>query len=265
MMVYKYLFAFLGLVFVLMIIILRSQERFIFFPEKLPKDYRFLYQNRFREYFIPVDKKTKIHGLLFRKDNSKGLVFYLHGNAGSNSTWGHLADLYLENNFDFFIPDYRGYGKSDGKISSEKQFYNDVQIAFDTLRKEYTGKPIVIIGFSIGTGSAAYLAAQNNPSLLVLKAPYYNLTDLIKKYIKIIPSLLIRYKFPTNKYIEQVKCPVTVFHGDKDEIIYTGSSIKLKQHFKDSDTLIVLKGQFHNGINENPVYRDKISKLLQNL
>ncbi len=262
---YKILVVVLALIVILGIVFSCSQERFIFYPEKLPQDYKFLYTSPFKEYSIPVDRKTKIHGLLFQTPNPKGLVFYLHGNAGSNSTWGLLADLYQRNQYDFFVPDYRGFGKSDGKITSEKQFFSDVQIALDTLKQEYAGKKIVIMGFSIGSGSAAYLASKNNPSLLVLKAPYYNLPDLAKSYFRLLPKFLLRYKFRTDQYIQQVKCPVIIFHGDRDEIIYTGSSEKLKQHFKPADKLFILKGQAHNGINDNPVYQKEISVLLQNL
>jgi alpha-beta hydrolase superfamily lysophospholipase len=262
-MAYKLLVVFFALVIILGIVVSYSQERLIFFPEKLPKDFKFLYLNPFKEYFIPVDKKTKIHGLLFKAQNPKGLVFFLHGNAGSNSTWGLLADFYLENQYDFFVPDYRGYGKSDGKITSEKQLLGDVQIAFDTLKKEYEGKKIVIIGFSIGSGPAAYLASKNDPSLLALQAPYYNFPDLAKKYFQLLPKFLVRYKFRTDQYIQQVKCPVVIFHGDRDEIIYTGSSEKLKQHFKPGDKLFILKAQPHNGINENPDYQKNVSNLLR--
>lgn len=264
-MVYKFLIIFFVLVVILGIVVSCSQERLIFFPEKLPKDYKFLYLTPYKEYNIPVDRKTKIHGLLFRCKNPKGLVFYLHGNAGSNSTWGLLADLYLENNYDFFVPDYRGYGKSDGKISSEKQLLSDVQAVFDTLKKDYEEKKIVIMGFSIGSGPAAYIASKNEASLLVLKAPYYNFPDLAQKYFRILPKFLIRYKLRTDQYIQQVKCPVVIFHGDHDEIIYTGSSEKLKQHFKPADTLFILKGQPHNGINDNPDFQKEIRNLLSKL
>jgi alpha-beta hydrolase superfamily lysophospholipase len=211
---------------------------------------------------ISVDKTTRVHGLLFQNDNPKGLVFYLHGNAGSNSSWGTIAGDYLENGYDFFILDYRGYGKSEGKISGEQQLFRDIQIVYDTLKRHYPENQTVIIGYSIGTGPATYLASINNPRLLILKAPYYNLPDLASRYFKIFPPFLIRYKFRTDIYIQEVKCPVVIFHGDQDEIIYTGSSYKLRQKFKASDKLIVLKNQLHNGMSENPVYLRELGKLL---
>lgn len=56
--------------------------------------------------------------------------------------------------------------------------------------------------------------------------------------------------------------PIVIFHGDEDEIIYYGSSLKLQTAFKKQDTLITLAGQAHNGITENPEYKIAIKKLL---
>jgi uncharacterized protein len=169
----------------------------------------------------------------------------------------------LKNNYDFFILDYRGYGKSQGKIKSEKQLYKDNSIVYDSLKKSYKEDKIVIIGYSIGTGLAAQLASINNPKLLILVAPYFSLPDLAKQYIKILPSFLIRYKLRTNEYITRTKCPVIIFHGNQDEVIYVGSSYKLQKLFKPDDRLIILNGQRHNGINENLIYRQKLKELLK--
>lgn len=78
-----------------------------------------------------------------------------------------------------------------------------------------------------------------------------------------IPSFLIRYKFRTDQYIQKVKCPVVIFHGDADEVIYTGSSYKLQKLFKPADRLIILKGQTHNGINTNSIYLAELKNILK--
>ncbi len=259
----KFLITFLVPLALIIILISCRQEKLLFYPEKLPISHIFAFNNDFDEYFINVDKKTKIHGLLFKAPLSKGLVFYLHGNAGSLNSWGNIADVYLGNNFDFFIPDYRGFGKSQGKISSEKQLYNDIQIVYDSITKNYRPDDVVIIGYSIGTGLAAKLASDNNPKLLVLKAPFYSMTDLANKYFKIIPGFLIRYKLRTYKSISNVKCPVIIFHGNCDEVVYYESSKKLEKHFKNGDRLITLPGQTHNGINHNHIYLGELKKILK--
>ena len=257
----------LRLSFVLYILLLLSscnQEEYLFHPSRLPDDYHFGFTENFTELNIPVGDSIKLNALWFRADTSEGLVFYLHGNAGALNTWGEIAGTYLDNNYDFFIIDYRGYGKSGGKISSEEQLLSDMQIAYDTMKTKFREKDIVVIGYSIGTGLAAFLAANNNPKLLILKAPYYNIPDLANELVSYIPSSFVSYKLETNKYIRKTKCPVIIFHGDIDETIYYGSSKKLEKLFKAGDTLITLYGQRHNGINNNPIYLKELERLLKN-
>ena len=113
------------------------QERFIFFPQKLDKNYLFQFDEKFEERNIRTADGILLSGLLFKAPNSRGLIFYLHGNAGSLSSWGEVAATYTDLNYDVFLLDYRGYGKSEGVINSQEQFYEDIQTAYQELKKEY--------------------------------------------------------------------------------------------------------------------------------
>src|SRR6478609_4807598 len=111
------------------------QERFIFFPQKLNKDYPFQFDQKFEERSVRTADGILLSGLLFKVPNSRGLIFYLHGNAGSLSSWGEVAATYTDLNYDVFLLDYRGYGKSEGVINSQEQFYEDIQAAYDDLKR----------------------------------------------------------------------------------------------------------------------------------
>jgi alpha-beta hydrolase superfamily lysophospholipase len=147
------------------------QEKLIFHPGKLAKTYKFDFEHNFEERYIPAADGTVLHGLLFKADSSNGLIFYLHGNAGSAASWGSVAKTYTNLNYDVFIVDYRGYGKSEGAINGEAQLAEDIQAAYDELKKQYAENIIVVLGYSIGTGPASRLASTNSPKLLILQAP----------------------------------------------------------------------------------------------
>jgi uncharacterized protein len=239
------------------------QEKLIFFPEKLTNEYRFEFVQNFEEFDIRTHDNVVLNGILFKADSSKGLIFYLHGNAGSLRSWGQLADNYTKLHYDLFILDYRGFGKSGGSISSQKQLFNDIQIAYDSLRTRYKESRIIILGYSIGSGLAAKLGSANNPKMVILQAPYYSLKDLMKHNYRIVPAFLLKYKIETNKFIPECKMPLVIFHGDLDEVIYYGSSLKLKKLLKSGDVFITLKGQKHNGMNDNPGYLMYLRRILQ--
>ncbi|WP_375586500.1 alpha/beta hydrolase [Cyclobacterium xiamenense] len=238
------------------------QEKFFFFPEKLKDNFLFQFDQKFEEMNIPMTDGITLNGLLFKTENPKGLIFYLHGNAGSLRTWGGVAEVFTKLGYDLFILDYRGYGKSEGVIQGQAQLYEDVQRAYDVLKGRYSEQKIIVLGYSMGTGPATKLASVNHPKLLILQAPYYSLSDLVQHYFPIFPSFLHKYPFENFRHIQNCTMPVVIFHGDQDEVIYPGSSIKLKAHFKEQDSLIMLKGQQHNGMTFNPEYQLKIKEIL---
>jgi len=239
------------------------QEKLIFFPEKLNADFKFSFNQKFQEINIQTKDHKFLNGILFTADSSKGLIFYLHGNAGSVNSWSKVAKRYTDLNYDVFILDYRGYGKSEGSISNQEQFFDDIQLSYHEMKKKYKEDSIVVLGYSIGTGPATKIASTNHPKLLILLAPYFSMVDMMKHNYPIIPTFLLKYKFETYKYINDCKMPIALFHGDQDEVIYYNSSVKLKRIMKETDTLFTLKRQGHNGITDNPEYLDIIGKILK--
>jgi hypothetical protein len=244
-----------------------GQEKIIFYPQKLPPDYAFRFGRPFRELVIPAADGTPLHGLLFPVPAPRGLVFYLHGNAGSLGGWGEIAGTYTDLGYDVFLLDYRGFGKSGGRIGGEKQFYADAQAAYHRLREGYAEQNIVVIGYSIGTAVAARLAATNRPRRLILQAPYYSLPDLARRLFpvlsRVLPGVLIKYKFNTWQFVRDAQVPVTVFHGDRDEVIPYEAALQLKKYLKPADQFVTLPRQGHNGMNENPDYQAALERLLQ--
>jgi alpha-beta hydrolase superfamily lysophospholipase len=238
------------------------QEKLIFIPDKLEKGYVFNFKSKFEEKYFKAADGALLHGLLFKADSSKGLIFYLHGNAGSLNDWGEIADYYTGLGYDLFMLDYRGYGKSEGTISNEKQIYSDVQMVYDNLKQQYQEDSMVIVGYSIGTGPATKLASDNHARLLVLQAPYYSLTDMMRHYYPILPTFLLKYQFETFKFLPKCTMPVVIFHGDQDEVIYYGSSLKLQKLFKKGDGLVTLNGGSHNGISELPAYQEAFKRII---
>ncbi len=259
-----FLFKLLLAVYIIgLIVVYVFQQKLIFFPEQLPKDFQFKFQQPFTEISVPVKDQQVLNGLLFKAPASKGLLFYLHGNGGSLRSWGEIAGLYTNLGYDVFMLDYRGYGKSSGHIQSEEQLYNDVQTAYDSIKQGYAINQIIILGYSIGTGPASWLASKNTCKLLLLQAPYYSFQQLAKQKYPFLPAFLNKYKLPVHQYLEERKMPVVIFHGDADEVIPYSNSLQLKLELRPTDDFICLHGQGHNNMSDNPVYQAAIKELLE--
>lgn len=238
-------------------------EQQLFPGSKLDSDFHFKFREAFSELNIDTKDAYKLSGLLFKAKRSKGLIFYLHGSNDALDVWGKIAPVYTALNYDLFMLDYRGYGKSEGKVISESQLYGDVQTAYDKLKLNYPESKIIVIGQSVGTGPSAMLAAKNNPGKLILQAPYYSLPDWIHNVVPDFDTANMKYQFKTYEYLKKTKAPVTIFHGDADDAIYPGSSQKLSLLFKQGDKLFILKGEGHNDFTKNKVYLKELKEILK--
>jgi uncharacterized protein len=189
-------------------------------------------------------------------------VFYLHGNGGALDSWGAVAPLYTALGYDVFLLDYRGYGKSQGRLESEEQLKSDVEAAYRQLAAEYPEAQTVVLGYSLGTGPAAWLAARHRPRRLVLQAPYYSMQDMARSHYPWVPGLLVRYPLRTYEVLPRVEAPVLLFHGTADEVIYPASSARLRALLPATARLVELPGAGHNGMTDNTQYQQVIRAVL---
>ena len=241
-----------------------NQESILFHPTKLPSNHQLNFERSFEEITTKTADGASINGVLFKADTSSGrLIFFLHGNAGNNENQAGIADFYNGFGYDFFTMDYRGFGKSSGRISSEEQFYADARLLYRTLNQRYKNKEITIIGYSVGTATAAMLASENQPDQLILLAPYYSMAQMATHRYKIFPGFLVEYQFETFHFLKKVQVPITLFHGKDDGAIPYYSSKMLAGLIKKGDHFYPLEHQGHNGIESHPVFKAQIAKLLK--
>ncbi|MEP7183064.1 MAG: alpha/beta fold hydrolase [Betaproteobacteria bacterium] len=258
----KFLVALLALGYVALLGVLYvAQEHLIFRGIPLPADHRFYFDTRFEEVRIPVSGAS-LDALHFRQPDPRGLVFYLHGNAGNLETWTTGLDFYRQVNYDLFIFDYRGYGKSTGRIGSEDELNADVRAAWDSIAPAYRGKPIVVFGRSLGTGLAARLARDVDPALLVLVTPYTSLAAAAKRAYPLTPEWLLRYPLRTDALIGDVRSPMLLLHGAQDTLIPLADSERLVTLTRSPAELVVVPGAGHNDMHRFASYLDALAERL---
>lgn len=220
--------AILALIYVLVCLVyFFIQERLIFIRVPLRKTYRFKFRVPFEEIWLEGKDGARLHGALFTTPNPKGVILFFHGNTGSLRRWGKQGEKLTHYGYNVLIMDYRGYGKSRGKLS-EKAIHQDARIAYDHLLETWSEEKIAIYGRSLGTGPATRLAATVPCKVLILETPFANLYDVARHYSVLLPyRLLLRYPFRSDLYIAGVGCPVYIFHGKKDLVVPYSSALKL--------------------------------------
>lgn len=239
------------------------QEQLLFKPEKLPKDFIYFYENQVtEEYNLETRDGAIINGLHFKTENPRGVVFYLKGNSKNIKGWGKYAVDFTRNGFDVIMVDYRGFGKSTGHRSNKK-IKHDMQFVYNKIKEKVDEKYIILYGRSLGSGFAAKLASMNNPSKLILDAPYYSLTKVTARYAPFLPfSLIMKYPLPTYKWLKYVQCPIHIIHGTNDKLIPYKTSIKLSKIKPKLTRLYTVIGGGHKNLNNFESYHKMLSEIL---
>jgi uncharacterized protein len=237
-----------------------GQERLLFHPEPLPADTRLAVEPDVHERFVAVPG-ARLSVLELRLPAPRGVVFFLHGNAGNLQSWFTDTDFYRSAGFDLVMPDYRGYGKSTGRIESEAQLHADMAAVWQGVAPRYAGKRVVIYGRSIGTGLAAELAAAVQPDLTVLVSPYASIAGLARGHYPWLLPQVVRYPLRTDRTLERIRGPLLLVHGDRDEIIPFSESTKL-QAVAPRARLTRIAGGGHNDLQDLPAYRQAMAEAL---
>jgi hypothetical protein len=245
-----------------------NQEKLLFHPEPLPADYRLAVDADVHELTVDVPG-AKLSVLQLQLPNPKGVVFFLHGNAGNLAGWFTNTPFYREANFDLVMPDYRGYGKSSGRIESEQRLQDDVLAVWRQVAPRYAGKKVVIYGRSLGTALAAQLSselsAQGHPAdLTVLVTPYSSIRELASEAYPFAPSWLLRYPLETAQRARGIRGTILLYHGDHDALIPLRHSERLAAALPNAQ-LVMIPGAGHNDIHQFAEYRQHLMQALRGL
>lgn len=241
------------------------QERFIFLPTQLSQEYVYNFDTPFEELFLESTDGASLNALHFKAENPKGIILYFHGNAGDLSRWGEITFGFTQYNYDVLVMDYRTYGKSTGKLS-EENLYNDAQLFYDFVKDQFPEKEIILYGRSLGSAFATRLAAENNPRMLILESPFYNLKSVAKSRFPIVPvDLLIRYNFENNIYIKEVNCKTVIFHGTEDNVVpyKSGKRLYTTAEPRNGKQMVTIPGGGHNDLSRFETYQKAIDSLLK--
>ena len=179
---------------------------------------------RIHGWFVPPVSQTPAAG------NSQGeggetadagqeiVTLYLHGNAGNISHRADKLSALAQAGSAIRIIDYRGFGKSDGS-PKEAGLYLDADAAYAELsRRGYRADRIFLYGESLGTGVAADLAARQPCAGVVLEAPFPSAGTVANRVIPLLGPLVVS-GFETSRKIAQVRIPLLIIHGNRDEVI----------------------------------------------
>lgn len=163
--------------------------------------------------------------------------------------------------YSVYLVNYRGYGGSTGR-PSEQALYADALEIHDSLRQRH--EQIGLVGRSLGSAVAAYLAAQRPVARLVLvTAPDSALAIAGKAYPLYPVSLLLKDTYPSVRHAPLIEAPTLLLIAGRDRIVPPAHSLNLLDHFRPGVAEeVTIPDAGHNDISMFPGYWEALRRFL---
>ena len=210
----------------------------------------------FEDVWFPTSDGAKLNGWLVRAADARFTLLWFHGNAGNIS---HRVDnikylhRYLASPLcpNIFIFDYRGYGRSEGSLSdlSEEATYRDGDGALAYLRgrQDLAHTKLVYFGRSLGAAIAVELARRHPPAGMILETPFTSIKDMARVILPFLPvGGLLRTKYDSLSKIREIRVPLLVLHGDRDDVVPYEQGRRLFEAANEPKTFFTIRGAHHN-------------------
>ncbi|MDR0465069.1 MAG: hypothetical protein LBG94_08160, partial [Treponema sp.] len=190
------------------------QDRFVFYNVNDPESREYLLSKPgYSEIKFTSDNGKTYHGMMYQQtEGIAPLVIYFGGNGECSHRFMRERDQggiwRYYSGYNVLFVDYEGYGLNDG-APHYLNIYERSLALFDyaSLLPNVDSSRIVTMGYSLGTGSAVYLAANRPVAGLILAAPYANGYDIYNNILPVFKGplkLLVKQKLPSDKYASLV-------------------------------------------------------------
>ncbi|NVE95289.1 alpha/beta hydrolase [Altererythrobacter lutimaris] len=147
-------------------------------------------------------------------------IVYFHGNGGTLLAAANATRSLAAAGYGLLLVEYRGYGGNSGE-PSEQGFYRDGRAAMNWLAEQgIAPADTIIVGNSIGGGTAVQMASEYSPSALMLTAPFLSLPDVAQDALPFVPAhFLMRDRFDNASKIDALEMPIFIMHGTADNVV----------------------------------------------
>lgn len=199
--------------------------------------------------FRGIDTRTEdgLSGRLLYASPSPGMpvILFFHGNGDSMAGGAKAVLPYLDAGYGAVVPEYRGYDGLPG-TPSEQGLYQDARAARRWMESQGLGpERTVVMGYSLGTGVAAQVAAEQRPAALVLIAPFASVAAVTRMHFPWVPARwLVTQRFATVDKIASVGRPLLLIHGEVDRTIPVANTQLLSAARPDA-RVVLLPGVGH--------------------
>ena len=264
------LLSFIGICLLLyafaMFLLYLFQAHFLFSPVYYRDDEKFLALDESLSFLtLPTEDEIMLEGVLYQPENTSDKIILYFGGVQQDSVAlvEKFATHYPETPFMNY--NYRGYGKSEGKPSQSKLFMDAMHIYDDLIvRYDYRPENIILMGYSLGTGVASFLASQRQVREILLMAPYDSVLEVMKKRYPFSGiGWILKQKFPSVDFVPHIDVPIHIYASSDDRVVNIKHAKMLKNHVNNLAGFYEYDNISHNDILFNTDVVEHIKKVLE--
>lgn len=226
-----------------------QQRRLIFFPPNIYMTPEGVGLDAREIVFAETSTTPDLTGWWIEPIDNQPVIVFFHGNASAiYSHYDIFKDLAAQGYGVLSVgyPGYPGSGgtPSEASLVASAQKHIDFLTALGIKRNQ-----IVYMGTSLGSGVAAQLTVTHPPSLLILDAPFYSMSDMAQIKLK-LPGLkrFVKDSFQSHKALRNSTFPILILHGTQDNIIPYTQSEKLFEALPEPKSRHVIEGGGHTNL-----------------
>lgn len=222
----------------------------------------FMYFPQFTRTNVPkADLQLPVDGAVLRgwvvNPGNKDAVIYFGGNAEPVQAMRTDLEHWFPDRSSYLMP-YRGYGDSDG-VPGERALSSDALALYDLVRSRHPAGSITVIGRSLGSGVASYLAAHRPVATLVLVTPFDSMARLAQTHYSFLPvRWLLRDRYDSARHLQDYRGPVLIVRASNDRIVPAARTEALVEALRVRPQVVELAGTDHNTLSYVPGYRQAI-------
>ena len=152
-------------------------------------------------------------------DEPRRVWLFLHGNGGQAADRDYALHCFHPRD-SVYILEYPGYGARPGSPSMAA-FNRAAAVAYEWLVRKYGTDRLLVLGESLGSGPACYLATvPTPPSHIVLVVPFDVLADVAREKFSHVPvGVLLVDNWNNIEALREFRGQVDVYGATRDNVI----------------------------------------------
>ena len=224
----------------------------LFHPNRDDTSHAALLAHENIEHLVIETDRGDLSGYLHRAEGPAPLLLYFGGNMENAATTINRLNAKQLTSFEgyhFAQVDYPGYGLSTGR-PSDASLKRMALAAYDALSSREDVTEIVVLGYSISTGPANYVASKRGVSGLILMAPYAEGADLFNTVLDVFHGplkLLVSYSMSSVTFAEDIAVRPLIFATEQDELVPYASAVRLSKAYPAGCEFVTVPGIRHGG------------------